>query len=290
MSSWRTVPVLMYHHVTPQGGVINVDPTNFEAQLRWLKQHHYQSLTTQDFARHLNGEAAPPRSVLITFDDGYLDNWVYAYPLLRKYGFKATVFLVTSWIGNGPVRPYASFDDSGQRVVVDACLPPTPDHHACERLIQEGKSDDVVLRWSEIQAAIASGVLEFHSHTHTHTRWDLSDQAVEKNERIAWELEQSRQAFQQNLGSVSEHFCWPQGYFDQDYVKAAKAAGFCYLYTTRAFGQNRPGTDPAYIYRFAVRNTSGESVGRRIRVAEHPIIGPIFNGFKRWKRSLRGSE
>lgn len=288
MSSRRTVPVLMYHHVTPQGGMINVSPANFEAQLRWLKQHGYRSLTTDQFADHLNGKPAQPRSVLITFDDGYLDNWVYAYPLLRKYGFTATIFLVTSWIGNGPVRGFASAQPGDGGQADHAQLPQTPEHRECEHLIQAGQADQAILRWSEIHAARDSGVFEFHSHTHTHTRWDLSDQAEQKNERIAWELDQSRQTLQQNMGQVSEHFCWPQGYFDDDYVNAAKAAGFRYLYTTRAFGQNRPGTDPAHIFRFAVRNTSGQSVGRRIQVAEHPVIGPIFNGFKRWKRSLRG--
>ncbi|OYV48138.1 MAG: hypothetical protein B7X10_03535, partial [Burkholderiales bacterium 21-58-4] len=97
----------------------------------------------------------------------------------------------------------------------------------------------------------------------------------------------SRAALQANLGEVSEHFCWPQGYFDADYVRIAQEEGFRYLYTTQAFGQNRPGTDPASIYRFAVRNTSGGSFGRRIQIAAHPIVGPLFNHWKRWQRGLR---
>jgi peptidoglycan/xylan/chitin deacetylase (PgdA/CDA1 family) len=282
MSTRRTVPVLMYHHVTPEGGMINVSPDNFEAQLRWLRTNGYQSLTTDQFARHLQGQAAPARSVLITFDDGYLDNWVYAYPLLKKYGFCATIFLVTSWIHDGPVRRYAWQDATP----ADG-LPRTPPHDECEQLIQEGRSDDVILRWSEIRAAQASGVFEFHSHTHTHTRWDLGDTRDRKNEKITWELAASQETLRDRLGHVSEHFCWPQGYFDADYVAIARKAGFRYLYTTQAFGQNRPGSAADHIFRFAVRNTSGESVGRRIRVAAHPVIGPVFNAWKRWKRGLR---
>lgn len=273
--SRRTVPVLMYHHVTPAGGMINVSPGHFEAQLAWLQKKGYQSLSTDQFAAHLNGQAAPARSVLITFDDGYLDNWLYAFPLLKKYGFKATIFLVTSWNRQGPVR---TLDQA----------PAAFTHHECEQRIEQGHSDDVIMRWSEIEQALASGVLEFHSHTHTHTRWDLAPDATRKNDHMTRELQQSRETLIQHLGAVSEHFCWPQGYFDPDYVRIAQQAGFRYLYTTRAFGQNRPGTDPAHIYRFAVRNTSGESVGRRIKVAAHPVIGPLFNGWKQWKRSLRG--
>lgn len=276
MRNTRTVPVLMYHHVSPVDGMINVTPANFEQQLIWLKRRGYRSLSSDEFAAHLAGAPAPARSVLITFDDGYLDNWVYAYPLLKKYGFRAMVFLVTSWVGDGPKRRHLGQGD----------LPETPSHRDCEQRIEHGRSDDVVLRWSEIRTMRDDGVVEFHSHTHTHTRWDKLEPAS-KNAHMAQELAQSRAALQQGLGSVSSHFCWPQGYFDAEYVRLAQEAGFKYLYTTQAFGQNRPGGDPANIYRFAVRNTSGNSVGRRIQVAAHPLIGPVFNKWKLWKRSLR---
>lgn len=278
MKTAHSVPVLMYHHVTPSGGAINASPKNFEDQLAWLSRHGYRSLATEEFAAHLNGEPVLPKSVLITFDDGYLDNWVYAYPLLKKYGYKAVVFLITSLVNDGPIRPHL-----GQQQV----LPDTPEHAECERRIEQGDSDSVILRWSEIKAMQESGLIEFHSHTHTHTRWDKSDRAHEKNALIEQELQQSRQTLLANLGEVSEHFCWPQGYFDADYVRVAQQAGFKYLYTTQAFGQNRVGHDPAHIYRFAVRNTTGNSVGRRIQVAAHPFIGPIFNRFKLWKRARR---
>lgn len=272
----QTVPVLMYHHVSPVDGMINVGPLNFEQQLLWLKRRGYRSLTSDEFAGHLKGQPVPAKSVLITFDDGYLDNWVYAYPLLKKYGYTAIIFLVTSWINDGPLRHYLGQGE----------LPETPSHRECEDRISQGRSDEVILRWSEIKAMQEDGVFEFHSHTHTHTRWDQST-PTEKNERMAQELALSRASLQEHLGSVSEHFCWPQGYFDADYTRLAQEAGFRYLYTTKAFGQNRAGTDPAHIYRFAVRNTSGNSVGRRIQVAAHPLIGPLFNKWKLWKRSIR---
>lgn len=279
MSTQSVVPVLMYHHVSPSPGAITASPENFEDQ-RWLSRNAYTSLTASEFAGHLAGAQVPKRSVLITFDDGYLDNWVYAYPLLKKYGFKAVVFLVTSWIHDGPVRPH-----SGQANV----LPETPEHKECERRIDAGRSDDVILRWSEIRAMQAEGVVEFHSHTHTHTRWDLVD-AANKNRHIQEELEASRRSLETHLGSVQPHFCWPQGYFDPEYVALAKAQGFKYLYTTHAFGQNVPGTDPAHIYRFAVRNTTGVSVGRRIKIAAHPLIGPLFNRWKLWTRARRSKK
>ncbi|NYT81977.1 polysaccharide deacetylase family protein [Alcaligenaceae bacterium] len=278
MKSTQTVPVLMYHHVSPVEGMINVSPLNFEQQLLWLKSRGYRSLNTAQFAEHLGGKPAPAKSVLITFDDGYLDNWVYAYPLLKKHGFNAVVFLVTSWVNDGPVRRHLGQGE----------LPETPQHRDCEDRIEQGRSDDVILRWDEIRAMQADGTFEFHSHTHTHTRWDLL-QPADKNRHMAEELQASRAALHEHLGGVSEHFCWPQGYYDADYVRIAQDAGFRYLYTTKAFGQNRPGSDPAHIYRFAVRNTTGRSVGRRIIVAAHPVIGPLFNKWKIWKRGLRSA-
>ncbi|MYN13848.1 polysaccharide deacetylase family protein [Pusillimonas sp. TS35] len=276
MNRFRTVPVLMYHHVSPTPGMLNVSLEHFEDQLRWLSRHGYRSLSSAEFARHLAGEAAPRKAVLITFDDGYLDNWVYAYPLLKQYGFSAMLFLVTAWAGDGPLRPHL-----GQ-----ASLPETPDHRDCEARIAEGRADEVIVRWSEAQAMQDDGVFEIHSHTDTHTRWDKTDPA-HKNTHMARELQHARDTLRGRLGSVSDHHCWPQGYYDAEYIDLAHAVGFRHLYTTMAFGSNRPGSDPAHISRFAVRNTTGRSVGRRIWVAAHPLIGPIFNRFKLLKRKLR---
>lgn len=273
----KSVPVLMYHHVSPVEGMINVSPANFEDQLKWLSRRGYRSLTCDEFAAHLEGKPVPRRSVLITFDDGYLDNWVYAYPLMKRYGFHGVIFLVTSWIGQGPQRPCMGQDG----------LPETPSHRDCEDRIEAGRADEVMLRWSEIETMRADGVFEFHSHTHTHTRWDLGPQRDKKNEHMQQELQASREVLQDRLGSVSQHFCWPQGYFDEDYIRLAQEVGFRYLYTTQAFGQNLPGMDPARIHRFAVRNTTGNSVGRRIVVGSNPLIAPVFHRFKLWKRARR---
>ncbi|MEO6958631.1 MAG: polysaccharide deacetylase family protein, partial [Burkholderiaceae bacterium] len=142
MKGAQTVPVLMYHHVSPSDGMITTSPDNFERQLAWLRRHGYRSLTSDGFAGHLAGDPTPPKSILITFDDGYLDNWVYAYPLLKRYGFNAMVFLVTSWIGEGLARPCFGNGD----------LPETPSHRECEARIQRGARDEVMLRWDEIKA------------------------------------------------------------------------------------------------------------------------------------------
>ncbi|OZI49117.1 polysaccharide deacetylase family protein [Bordetella genomosp. 5] len=278
------VPVLMYHHVTPEGGMINATPDVFEAQIASLAAAGYHALSCAEFEAYLDGAPVPPKSVLITFDDGYLDNWVYAHPVLERYGMRAVLFLITGWIGDGPVRPHA-----GQQ---GATLPATPDHDASKRLVAAGQADQCMLRWSEIDAMRAAGTFEFHSHTHTHTRWDkeCKGDTQAKRRHVDEELAQSRATLTERLGEVSSHLCWPQGYFDADYVEAAREAGFRHLYTTDPFGQNRPGTDPGHIYRFAVRNRAGGWLRRRIWLSRHPVIGPYFHAWKAWRKRARNRK
>lgn len=278
MKTAHNIPVMMYHHVTEHGGFLDVSSRQFERQIRSLAENGYTALSAEQFEAFLRGEPMPRKSVLLTFDDGYLDNWVHAHPVLHRYGMKAILFAITGLIGNGPPRPHA-----GQGKPVPAC----PPHAQAKAQMFGDQPDDVMLRWSEVEAMRADRVFEFHSHTHTHTRWDLGPDKARKNEHMVAELEASRAILAERLGGVSQHFCWPQGYFDADYIRIAREAGFRYLYTTQAFGRNLPGHDPAHIHRFAVRNTSGQSVGRRIVVGSHPLIAPVFHRFKLWKRARR---
>ncbi|AKQ56304.1 polysaccharide deacetylase family protein [Bordetella hinzii] len=280
MKNAPNVPVLMYHHITPAGGMIAATPQVFEAQIAALARAGYQSLSAAQFAGYLAGAPVPAKSVLITFDDGYLNNWVHAHPILRRHGMRAVLFLITGLIGDGPARPCA-----GQ----DLPLPADVDHEASKRLIAEGRADEVMLRWSEVQAMIEAGTFEFHSHTHTHTRWDkvCGADVAAKRRHIAQELADSRATLIERLGGVSDHLCWPQGYFDADYVQAAREAGFRHLYTTDPLGQNRPGSDPAHIYRFAVRNRAGGWLNRRIWQSRDPLVGPLYHAWKGLKKRLR---
>ncbi|AZY49538.1 polysaccharide deacetylase family protein [Bordetella avium] len=273
-----SVPVLMYHHITPEGGMIAATPEVFEAQIASLAAAGYQSLSADQFAAYLAGGEVPEKSVLITFDDGYLNNWVHAHPVLKRHGMKAVIFLITGLIGDGPARP-----SPGQ------ALPADVDHDTSKRLIAAGRADEVMLRWSEVRAMIEAGTFEFHSHTHTHTRWDKECGAdvSAKRRHIAQELDDSRATLIERLGSVSDHLCWPQGYFDADYLQAAREAGFRHLYTTDPLGQNRPGSDPAHIYRFAVRNRAGGWLKRRIWQSRGRLVGPVFHAWKKLKKRLR---
>ncbi len=97
------IPVLMYHHLyngnlkeSPfknNSAVISVDM--FKEQMKYLHDNGFYTATLEELERFLNKEIPlPKKTVVITFDDGYYSNIEYAYPILKKYGFKATIFVV----------------------------------------------------------------------------------------------------------------------------------------------------------------------------------------------------
>jgi peptidoglycan/xylan/chitin deacetylase (PgdA/CDA1 family) len=98
-----TVPILMYHYIsTPPDRAdkyrldLSVTPDRFEAQLRYLKEHGFTSVTLFDLYNHLNtGAPLPPKPVVLTFDDGHRDAYEYAFPLLRRYGLHGTFFIIS---------------------------------------------------------------------------------------------------------------------------------------------------------------------------------------------------
>lgn len=109
----RTLTILTYHRVLPSPdlghypfdpGVISASPEQFDAQMRWLRETQVP-VPLSDVALYLRGRAdLPPRAVVVTFDDGYFDNYEHAYPVLRRHGVPATMFLATDHIGND--RPF----------------------------------------------------------------------------------------------------------------------------------------------------------------------------------------
>lgn len=98
------VPILLYHHILSEEENINqkenscvVSLENFEKQMKYLHDNGYYTITPQELSDYLYKHIPlPPKSVMINFDDGYYSNIVHAYPILKKYGFKATVFLITA--------------------------------------------------------------------------------------------------------------------------------------------------------------------------------------------------
>jgi peptidoglycan/xylan/chitin deacetylase (PgdA/CDA1 family) len=271
----KAVPVLMYHHISTSAGMITVSPEHFAAQMAYLASAGYTTIGSAQLAAYLAGKPLPEKSIVLTFDDGYLDNWVHAHPVLQEHGLTALCFLVTSWIGNGPPRA---------RARAGATLPPLLNHRDGEIAIGNGEPDRTILRWSEIEAMQNAGTFEFHTHTHSHVRWDqISADADEKSESLARDLTTARAVLEAQLGIVSDHLCWPQGYHDADYRRVARQLGFRHLYTCES-GSNYPENDVGEvrsINRLEVRDRPASWLASRLWIHTRPALSRTYLAIKR---------
>lgn len=96
----RAVLVLNYHKIANEHKSLSVTLDDFEQHMKWLQEYGFTCITPgqlYDFVA--NGAELPEKSVLITFDDGYKDNYTNAFPIMKKYGMKGTIFVVTGFLG-----------------------------------------------------------------------------------------------------------------------------------------------------------------------------------------------
>lgn len=97
-----TVPILNYHGIdTPNLGddTPKVSPQLFEKQMAFIQRMGYRVISPDEYIESLKSHKRLKNAVIITFDDGYVDNYSYAFPVLKKYGFPATIFLIAEKTG-----------------------------------------------------------------------------------------------------------------------------------------------------------------------------------------------
>ncbi|MFA6939538.1 MAG: polysaccharide deacetylase family protein [Clostridiaceae bacterium] len=94
------IPILMYHSIDyEKGNSLRVPKEDFYLQMKYIKKNGYTPISLDDLYDFLSGKRkAPQKPIAITFDDGYEDNYVNAYPILKEFGFKATIFDITNTI------------------------------------------------------------------------------------------------------------------------------------------------------------------------------------------------
>ncbi|MBV9028378.1 MAG: polysaccharide deacetylase family protein, partial [Candidatus Eremiobacteraeota bacterium] len=91
--------VLMYHRVdvaAPSDRIsqaLTITPTQFAAELQYLRDHHLRTMSVAELEADIRGGQSPANAVLLTFDDGYDDQYEYAFPILRRFGDVATFFV-----------------------------------------------------------------------------------------------------------------------------------------------------------------------------------------------------
>jgi peptidoglycan/xylan/chitin deacetylase (PgdA/CDA1 family) len=188
------LPILMYHNVDrmppdvrhPRNYVL---PEQFEAQLAVLRRWGYQTISLTDWTAYRAGGSLPPRPIVITFDDGYRSVQEVAWPILARYGFRATVFVVAGLLG-GTNRWDA---DEIQVPLLDA---------------------------AEVRALHALG-MPIGSHTLSHRSLrGLTDAEV------LTEFQDSRTKLERLTGAPVRAVCYPYGQQDARIRTLAGAAGY----------------------------------------------------------------
>jgi peptidoglycan/xylan/chitin deacetylase (PgdA/CDA1 family) len=176
-----------------------VTPEAFEEQLRYLKDGGFYSVSWEQWQMaRSQRKPLPGRGVMITFDDGYLDFFQYAWPLLKQYGFTATVFIVADQIGKTNIWDQAFGEE----------LP--------------------LMGWPEIHHLQGEGI-EFGSHSTAHHALTALS-----NEDLVRDLARSRAILQQGLGAPTRVIAYPHGDFNPIVEHFAGGCGYTFGVTCRA--------------------------------------------------------
>jgi len=192
-----SIPVLMYHRVlenppTDSSHGIWVSAKQFADQLASLQRRGFETITFRDYDRFLRGEARlPRRPIILTFDDGYVDNYTIAFPLLQSFGFRAVIFAVA--------------DKDRRTNFWDQDEQPAP-----------------LMSASQLQELHRSG-MEIASHTVAHPRLP-----VISAEEAFREVSDSKDSLEQLLGSVVLSFAYPYGALSQSVKNLVDEAGYKY--------------------------------------------------------------
>lgn len=232
------IPVLIYHHINPHAGdTVTVTPEVFAQQMKFLHDEGYQALSADELIEFIEGKKSfKSKSVVITFDDGWLDNDLYSVPVLTKFQFKATFFLITARVDAASKRE--------RGLVADI-----PDHETAKRLIQAGEAEQVVLDWGRVKELESRGLFRFFSHTVNHRR-----SAGLSPQDLLSELADSKERIETVLGRECDYLCWPYGSFSKEAVTVAEKIGYKGLFTTED-GFCEPGSSPNMIKRIEVKNS-----------------------------------
>jgi peptidoglycan/xylan/chitin deacetylase (PgdA/CDA1 family)/GT2 family glycosyltransferase len=217
----RGTAILMYHAIGCSGEPASryvLPASQFKRQLAWLKLRRYHVLPLEDFVRaRMEHRLPPPKSVVLTFDDGYADNVELGLPMLEQHGFAATVFLVSAAGDRAGWR--SAQDVQGRRLLAPA------------------------------DASRLKGRLDFGAHSRTHPR--LPSLELHELER---EVSGSRSELEQVLGSSVTVFAYPYGDRNEAVEQAVERAGYVAACGIEP-GRNRPSCDLYALKRFEIRGT-----------------------------------
>jgi peptidoglycan/xylan/chitin deacetylase (PgdA/CDA1 family) len=198
--------ILFYHRVADGRDELAVSPADFQRQMAYLAAESYRVVDVVEAVDLLDRGRLQPRTIGLSFDDGYLDIAEHALPILAGHGFRATVFVAPAVIDGS-----AWFDWYRQ---------PPP-----------------LLDWDDIEELDRDGTLRFEAHSLTHPNLLTLDDHVAQHE-----IASSKQELERRLGRPVEAFSYPSGLFGDRERALVASAGFRIAVSCEP-GVNGPETD-----------------------------------------------
>lgn len=199
------IPVIMYHRVIrdkSEGGVhgIYVTETQFEEHLKYLKENNYETITFEDLLdnRYKNRFDKNKKQIILTFDDGYTDNYNYAFPLLKKYGFKCVIYLLSHL-----------------------------DYNRWDVEVKDNPEQKFKLMNMDMIKEMEEYGIEFGGHTKTHPKL-----ATLSLEEVREEIVTSKKVLEERLGHSLISFAYPYGNLNEDVKKIVRDCGYDFAVAT----------------------------------------------------------
>lgn len=200
-----SVPVLVYHNFDPvKKGSMTLSTHRFEEQMQWLQENHYHVIPMQELVNYLQGniQSLPPKSVVITDDDGRKSVYTYMLPIVKKFHIPVTLFIYTSVISK---EPYA-------------------------------------LTWDQLKTLQQTGLFTIESHTiwHPNFKQERKHYSAESYENmVTKQLAGSKKILDEKLGIHVTLLAWPFGIFDHYVMQQAAKAGYRYAFSIKARNASR---------------------------------------------------
>jgi peptidoglycan/xylan/chitin deacetylase (PgdA/CDA1 family) len=235
-----TVPILVYHRFGPLVvDSMTMRTTAFESQLRQLEERGFRVIPLRLLVDHLvaNGPPPPPRSAVISVDDGHRTVYTELLPLARRHHLPVTLFVYPSAISHAA---YA-------------------------------------LTWEQLAELRATGLFDIQSHSYWHPNFPREKRRLDPAAYAAlvdMQLVKSKQVLERKLGGLVDLLAWPFGLYDADLMARAVRAGYVAAFTLQR-RPVREGDDPLALPRFLITDAvDGKAFAAILRQAEGDMGKP----------------
>lgn len=244
----RKLLILSHHRIVPPGGkftYLGMSQDIFEQQVVFLKRYFKIVPFNEGIERFRAGSIKEPLLIL-TFDDGYRDNYLYAFPVLKKYDITGTIFVTADFLGTkkrfwwdivADMIIGSSSLDAGLKERIEMVedinkslktMVAGEMEHEIEKIekkfgsVRNNDKEREILNWKEIKEMSSYGI-DFGSHTLTHPNLTLLNQ----NE-LAREVSKSKQILEEALKKEIRGFAYPHGLYNEDVKKAVRKSNYSY--------------------------------------------------------------